>query len=178
MECIKDNWSTTRDEIFVTVTLNGCSQQHDFNQEVLICGTKGTFIVRNGDLYIRRQQCDGDGHVQMEEKLHSEKGDLSLGAENNNKSAYARLPEMFPKGTSLLFRHLSEKLKTANSTEEISSQNERLHDESKSEEMKDLLASFDDALYVQAVMEAIRLSSKEKTWSKVNVLHESALEKK
>ena len=179
MECHRDSSSSNRsakdwwnkDEMFVTVTLTGCSQQPKFYQEFLICGTKGHLIVRNEDLYLRKTY----GVKPTEEILHSEQ-DLTFTTENNNKTSlsYSRLPEMFPKGTSLLFRHLSEKLKKANA--EFNGKGSQTSNEIKTDQEKRInpLASFDDALYVQAVMEAIRHSSKEKSWAKVNVSEDSS----
>ena len=52
-------------------------------------------------------------------------------------------------------------------------QNEQPSDSDKNQERSNSLASFEDGLYVHAVMEAIRRSSREKTWSKVNVVDET-----
>ena len=181
MECHRDSisdssnrsakdWSN-KDEMFVTVTLTGCSQQPKFYQEILICGTKAHLIVRNEDLYLRKKS----GSKLNEEILQSDQEDLTFTTENNNKtsSSYSRLPEIFPKGTSFLFRHLSEKLKRANTEFNGNDKNQTSNAiQNDQEKWINPLASFDDALYVQAVMEAIRISSKEKSWAKVNVLED------
>jgi len=175
MECIQESsrsmnekWSN-RNEMFATVTLNGCSHHSQFLQEILICGTKGHLILRNEDLYFRNEI----GPETVEELLYHEK-DADNTSENNNKkssSEFNRLPEMFPKGASLLFRHLSNTLK--NSSENIIGENKQFGDSDENQEHSNSLASFEDGLYVQAVMEAIRLSSREKSWSKVNVVDEA-----
>jgi len=170
MECVrddgssnKDNWSN-KQEMFVTATLNGCSHHTEFNQEILICGTKGNIILRNQDLYFRKNQSES------EETLYLENTSEVISQNNNHMSSFDfnSTPEMFPKGASLLFRHLSSTLKTASrtNTEETEIEgNFKQHSDVSS------LASFEDGLYVQAVMEAIRQSSKEKSWSKVSINH-------
>lgn len=175
MECIQENsrsmkekWSN-RNEMFATVTLNGCSHHSKFLQEILISGTKGHLILRNEDLYFRKET----GFETVEELLYHEEGPYTT-SENNNKnssSEFNRLPEMFPKGASLLFRHLSNTLK--NPSENNIGPNGQSGDSDKNEENSNSLASFEDGLYVQAVMEAIRLSSREKSWAKVNVVDEA-----
>ena len=171
MECIRDNsnsrkenW-TRKDEMFATITLNGCSHHSQFLQEILICGTKGHLVLRNEDLYFRKKT----GFETVEEPLYYEKTPHK-GSENNNKESSSEqngLPEMFPKGASLLFRHLSYTLK--NSTEENVGKSKQSYDSKDAQANIRSLASFEDGLYVQAVMEAIRVSSREKSWSKVNV---------
>merc|ERR1712080_236177 len=86
MECIQESsrsmnekWSN-RNEMFATVTLNGCSHHSQFLQEILICGTKGHLILRNEDLYFRKEI----GPETVEELLYHEK-DAYNTSENNNK---------------------------------------------------------------------------------------------
>ena len=166
--CMKEKGSN-RNEMFATITLNGCSHHSQFLQEILICGTKGHLILRNEDLYFRKEA----GLETVEELLYREKDSYTTFENNNEKasSEFNRLPEMFPKGASLLFRHLSNTLK--NQSENNIWQNEQPSDSDKNQERSNSLASFEDGLYVHAVMEAIRRSSREKTWSKVNVVDET-----
>ena len=173
MECVRENSNRDetetwfhKQEMFVTATLNGCSHHTKFNQEILICGTKGNLVLRNQDLYFRKCQ----GNETSEEMLHSEKDPPVTSQNNNHPSSFDlnSTPEIFPKGTSLLFRHLSNTLKASSKDgieESISADNPNDKPQNISS-----LASFEDGLYVQAVMEAIRQSSKEKSWSKVNVV--------
>ena len=172
MECIKKissddkERSSEKQEMFVTATLNGCSHHTKFNQEILICGTRGHLILRNQDLYFRKNQnLETSEEVVLLESEHP-----AMSQNNNHLSASDGnvTPEMFPKGASLLFRYLSNTIKTASDikVEEAASSdnsNQNTHNLSS-------IASFEDGLYVQAVMEAIRQSSKEKSWSKVNVV--------
>ena len=169
MECVrdigsnnKDNWSN-KQEMFVTATLNGCSHHTKFNQEILICGTKGNIVLRNQDLYFRKNQSES------EETLYLENSSGVISQNNNHLSSFDcnSTPEMFPKGASLLFRHLSSNLRTASIT---NTEETEIEGNFKQNPEASSLASFEDGLYVQAVMEAIRQSSKEKSWSKVNVV--------
>ena len=177
MECVRDTSpnmakenGSNKDEMFVTVTLNGCSHHSQFSQEILICGSKGHLVLRNENLYIRKKT----GREVTEELLHAEKEPIST-SDNNNKISSSdcnRLPEMFPKGASLLFRHLSNTLKSApEKTSVVYNQSDNSEGNTKSDIIS--LASFEDGLYVQAVMEAIRLSSREKCWAKVNEIDNS-----
>ena len=174
MECVRENISNdktetwlNKQEMFVTATLNGCSHNTKFNQEILICGTKGNLVLRNQDLYLRTCQ----GSEISEEMIHSEKGPPVTTQNNNHPSSFDlnSTPEIFPKGTSLLFRHLSSTLRTSNKKIE-----ETKNTDNPNEKHQNIspLASFEDGLYVKAVMEAIRQSSKEKSWSKVKVVED------
>ena len=174
LECVKDDISlskkenhSNKEEMFVTVTLNGCSQHSDYSQEIILCGTKGHLILRNEDLYFRKK----NGVDATEEAIFIEPKP-SKRSDNNNKissSDCARSPEMFPKGTSLLFRHLSNTLKST-FKEPIPEDDRQNTPEENIDKHAKSLASFEDGLYVQAVMEAIRLSSRQKSWTKVNVV--------
>jgi len=171
MECIKKissddkERSSEKQEMFVTATLNGCSHHTKFNQEILICGTRGHLILRNQDLYFRKNQ-----NLETSEEVVVLESDHPAMSQNNNHLSASDgnvTPEMFPKGASLLFRYLSNTIKTASDikVEEAASSdnsNQNTHNLSS-------IASFEDGLYVQAVMEAIRQSSKEKSWSKVSI---------
>ena len=171
MECIKKTSSDDKErsekkqEMFVTATLNGCSHHTKFNQEILICGTRGHLVLRNQDLYFRKNQ----NLETAEEVIYSESDHPAMSQNNNHLSASDGnvTPEMFPKGASLLFRYLSNTIKTASDikVEAVSSDNSNQSTHNLSS-----IASFEDGLYVQAVMEAIRQSSKEKSWTKVNVV--------
>lgn len=175
LECVKDDLSfskkdnhSSKEEIFVTVTLNGCSQHSDYSQEIILCGTKGHLILRNEDLYFRKK----NGVDAPEEAIFIEPKP-SKQSDNNNKissSDCARSPEMFPKGTSLLFRHLSNTLKST-FKEPIAEDDQQNTPEDNTDKHAKSLASFEDGLYVQAVMEAIRLSSRQKSWTKVSFNH-------
>ena len=97
--------------------------------------------------------------------------DPSVMSQNNNHLSSPDgnfAPEMFPKGVSLLFRYLSNRIKT---TSDIKVE-EAVSSDDSNQNTHNLcsIASFEDGLYVQAVMEAIRQSSKEKSWTKVNVV--------
>lgn len=172
MECIKKTSSDDKErsekkqEMFVTATLNGCSHHTKFNQEILICGTRGHLVLRNQDLYFRKNQ----NLETAEEVIYSESDHPAMSQNNNHLSASDGnvTPEMFPKGASLLFRYLSNTIKTASDikVEAVSSDNSNQSTHNLSS-----IASFEDGLYVQAVMEAIRQSSKEKSWSKVSINH-------
>ena len=173
MECIP-NISCSDDkegvhnkrEMFVTATLNGCSHHTKFNQEILICGTKGHLVLRDQSLYFRKNK----NLESSEEVIYLESDPPELSQNNNHLSVFDSntMPEMFPKGASLMFRHLSSSIKTAS----ITKPEETLGADDPTQTPQNIssIASFDDGLYVQAVMEAIRLSSKEKSWSKVNVV--------
>jgi len=173
MECIEKTSSDDKErsskkqEMFVTATLNGCSHHTNFNQEILICGTKGHLVLRNQDLYFRKNQNLGTS----EEVIFSE-SDPSVMSQNNNHLSSPDgnfAPEMFPKGVSLLFRYLSNRIKT---TSDIKVE-EAVSSDDSNQNTHNLcsIASFEDGLYVQAVMEAIRQSSKEKSWTKVSINH-------
>ena len=74
-------------------------------------------------------------------------------------------------GSGREIRHLSYTLK--NSSEENVGKSKQSNDSKGAQANNRSLASFEDGLYVQAVMEAIRVSSREKSWSKVNVADEA-----
>ena len=143
LECDEDN--------ITTVNLNGACASTEFKQELHFHGTKGDLFVSSGTLVLKEKK----GSEIVETVLHHEKSEDEL--PNNN--FHPRLPPIYRKGISLMFRHLAENLRNGSV-----------------EDATDWwsFANFNDALYVQAVMEAIRASSKDKVWTKVIVVEDSA----
>ncbi|XP_015833490.2 glucose-fructose oxidoreductase domain-containing protein 2 [Tribolium castaneum] len=133
--------------ILVTATLNSHTMGGNFQQEVMVCSTNGHLVVRGGDLFGRRNRGN-------EEVLYLDVEDLQCAAVVPNSS----LPKPFIKGVSKMVSALREaflpvKEKAGWVKEPVCS-----------------AANFDDGLYVQAVLSAIRQSSNTRQWVKVDVL--------
>lgn len=135
-----------------TVTLNNHIPGY-FSQEIIICGTNGRLILRGSDLY-------GQKLTQTkEELLYRDIDDLSRSSTAADITD-TYLPKPYLRG---LFR-LVTALKSAFGAVEDK--------HSWVKEPVALAATFEDGLYVQAVLDAVRKSSKKKQWVKVQVMSE------
>jgi predicted dehydrogenase len=130
----------------VTTTLSN-HLQGQLSQEVLICGLNGHLVVRSGDLYGYRGQ--------QEETLH-------LDVENMQElSPVANfIPRPYIKGLQKMIGALREAFQPV---------------EDKRGWIKEPVsraATFEDGLYVQAVIDALKRSNKRREWVKVFVMTE------
>lgn len=136
----------------VTATLNN-HLPGSFSQEILVCGHSGHLIVRGGDLY---------GHKNgtcKEEVLYLDVEDLQRGG-SVTTAAVNVIPRPYMKGLFKMISALREAF---------------LPVEDKSGWVKEpvaLAATFEDGLYVQAVIDALKKSSANREWIKVNIITE------
>lgn len=143
----------------VTVTLHshqcisGSQATSFFSQDLMVCGRDGSYLaLRGNDLYGQRAGHSGGG--SKEEVLYVD-----------DSSPYATseqlLPRPYVKGLCKMVAGLREAfLPVHEQTGWIKSPVESA-------------ANFDDGLYVQAVLDAIRRSNEERTWVPVSVISES-----
>jgi len=157
-------------ENFTTVTLNGASNSAHFQQRLLFHGEKGELIIdQDGNLIHRRlQQQLAKPHHQngslvdsTEEEVVLCHGGVTSSEDINTSDHCPRLPRIYEEGVARLFRHLAEEM--------AGRKNCRSEAENCGGEKQPSFANFDDALYVQAVIEAVRCSSKNKAWTKVSL---------
>lgn len=134
--------------IVVTVSILTNFSSSTFTQEVLICGQNGQLIVRGGDLYGRQN------NAEKEEVLHREDVEELHSSTNGNL-----LPHPYIKGISKMVSALRESFVQEQS--------------SWVKEPVQAAATFEDGLYVQAVLDAVRRSSESKSWVKVSIMSES-----
>lgn len=133
--------------ILVTATLNSHTVGTSFQQEVNVCSVNGHLIVRGGDLFGRRNKGG-------EEVLYLDVEDMQCPVASSN------LPKPYTKGLCKMVGALREAF---------------LPVQEKAGWVKNpvcLAAGFEDGLYVQAVLSAIRQSSQTKQWVKVDVMTE------
>lgn len=133
--------------ILVSATLNSHTVGSSFQQEVTICSSSGHLIVRGGDLFGKRNKGN-------EEVLYLDVEDLQCPVPNST------LPKIFIKGLCKMVSALREAF---------------LPNNEKAGWIKEPVtsaATFEDGLYVQAVLNAIRQSSQNRQWVKVKVLTE------
>lgn len=131
----------------VTANINSHTSTSTFQQEVMICSKTGHLVVRGGDLFGRKNK-------GSEDVLYLDVEDLKCPVPNSS------LPRPFIKGVCKMVSALREAF---------------LPVKEKAGWIKEPVltaASFEDGLYVQAVLHAIRQSSKTKQWVKVNVMTE------
>lgn len=136
----------------VTVTLNN-HLQGSFSQEVLVCGQHGNLVARGGDLYGQRSG------ASKEEVIYLDVEDLQRGG-NINANAAKSIPKPYMKGLFKMICALREAF---------------LPVEDKRGWVKEPVAqaaTFEDGLYVQAVIDALRKSSANREWVKVNIITE------
>lgn len=132
----------------VTANLNN-HLNGSFSQEILVCGTKGHLVAKDSNLF---------GYRAKDEILYVDSEDFS------SCSAFANYESMLPlpylKGLYKMIGALREAF---------------LPVEDKTGWVKEPVANastFEDGLYVQAVIEALKKSSLNKEWVKVNVISE------
>ncbi|CAH0547873.1 unnamed protein product [Brassicogethes aeneus] len=133
--------------VLVTATLNSHTVGHSFQQEVMICSSTGHLVVRGGDLFGKRQKSN-------EEVIYLDVEDLQCPVPNSI------LPKTFVKGICKMVSALREAFLPVNE---------------KAGWIKEPVcsaANFEDGLYVQAVLSAIRQSSQTRQWVKVNIMTE------
>uniref|UniRef100_A0A1B6C5N4 Gfo/Idh/MocA-like oxidoreductase N-terminal domain-containing protein n=1 Tax=Clastoptera arizonana TaxID=38151 RepID=A0A1B6C5N4_9HEMI len=136
----------------VTATLNN-HVPGLFNQEVLICGKGGHLIVRGGDLYGMKTG------TTKEDVIYLDVEDLQK-FKSINPIVANSIPRPYMKGLFKMIGALKEAF---------------LPVEDKRGWVKEpvaLAATFEDGLYVQAVIDALRKSSINKEWVKVNIIAE------
>jgi len=142
--------------MLVSITLLNQMQKGYFNQELLICGPKG---------YVKAHNTTVKGFIRGSEG--SETGDQEIliyeDNEDNAKASLPLLPSIYAEGLLKLVGELRKVFSDENST------GRRWKQEST---IGQLGAGFEEGLYIQAVIEAIRRSSKERSWVKVNVITE------
>lgn len=137
---------------FATVTLNS-HYVEGFSQEVTISGSRGYLSARNGNLYGRNNDED------CEERLYI-CGESSLSKSEDDDP---NLPQSYLQGISAMFEHLARNFSSSYNGGVMTS-NSTTPNSSKTKTW----ATFEDALYIQAVVEAVKTSSKEKSWTKVS----------
>lgn len=136
----------------VTVTLH-THLPGSFSQEVMICGKLGYLVVRGGDLYGFKVGS------QKEEVIYLDVEDLSRTV-SLNQVAVNTIPRPYLKGLYKMMGALREAF---------------LPVEDKHGWVKEpvaIAATFEDGLYVQAVINALRKSSNNRQWVRVEVMNE------
>jgi predicted dehydrogenase len=142
--------------ILVTVNINSNISNNSFFQEVSIYGQNGHLTVRGGDLI----GCRVKNESVKEEKLYLDVQDLQFATSEST------LPRPYVKGLCKMVNALREAFYPNSSSSGWI------------KEPVQSAASFEDGLYVQAVLESIKKSSENKMWVKVNVMMESPTNKK
>ncbi|XP_015172851.1 PREDICTED: glucose-fructose oxidoreductase domain-containing protein 1 [Polistes dominula] len=130
----------------VTATLSN-HLQGQLSQEVLICGGNNHLLVTNGDLYGFKGG--------QEEILYRDTDDLEIPQPVSDS-----IPRPYIKGLRNMISALREAFQSV---------------EDKRGWVKEPVfcaATFEDGLYVQAVIDALRQSNKRREWTKVNILTE------
>lgn len=136
----------------VTVTLNS-HLPGVYHQEVLVCGKKGHLVVKGGDLYGFKK-----GSLK-EEVLYLDVEDLQK-SEKLNPLMGNIIPKPYVKGFFKMIGSLKEAF---------------LSVEDKSGWVKEPVAdasTFEDGLYVQAVIDALYKSNFTREWVRVNMITE------
>lgn len=144
-------------DICATVTVNS-HVALPFNQEVTICGSEGNLIVRGSNLY-------GIKKTNGEEELLYEDNELSSSNMSNMKvdvEVESVLSNSYIQGLFRLITALRDAFSSGGAEcgwlkEPVS-----------------FAATFEDGQYVQAVIDAIKLSSKSRQWEQVNITQEES----
>lgn len=138
--------------VLVTATLNNHLAGCNFTQEVLVCGKNGHLVVRGGDLFGRKHRSTEAKNT--EEVLYLDIEDLQC------PTPVSVIPRPYVKGMCKMISALKEAF---------------LPVKEKAGWVKEpvcLAATFEDGLYVQAVLDAVRKSSQTREWVKVTIMTE------
>ncbi|XP_065828840.1 glucose-fructose oxidoreductase domain-containing protein 2-like [Oscarella lobularis] len=141
-----------------TVTIN--THMHSrFCMELLVVGTKGRLVVRNTELY-------GQLNEERRERLivKDERDCGGINVDDPEISRDIALPYL--KGWILSMKALKDAFSHRTS--------DRLTIDCMEQSLVQSVATFEDGLYIQSVLDAIRLSSKRKRWAQVVMPEESA----
>ena len=140
-----------------TVTLNN-HVPGQYIHEVLVCGTKGRLVARGADLYGQKNDAMKEEFIHRDvlNILDEQKSGVS-------ESIRADIPIPYLKGLIKLIDSVKDAFKSV----------EDKHGWSK--DPVTIAASFEDAHYIQSVVDSIRKSSKEKEWMKVEVTMEEPM---
>lgn len=136
--------------IIVTVSILTNFSSKKFSQEVMVCGKNGYLIVRNSDLFGQRKNADKEDNL-FTDKDNAQNTMINV---NNNVMPYPHI-----NGMCKMIGALRESF--------IQEQSSWIKEPVK------MAATFEDGLYVQAVLDAIRQSSESKSWVKVTQMSES-----
>lgn len=131
----------------VTASLHSNVSSASFLQEVLVCGRDGHLVVRGGDLFGKLNA------AEREESLYVEVQDL------HGLTSDSLLPRPYIKGMCKMIGALRESFAQEQS--------------SWIKEPVKAAATFEDGLYVQAVLDSIRSSNDNRSWVTVNIISES-----
>jgi predicted dehydrogenase len=124
------------------------SGRNGFDQDVTVIGQNGNLVVVGGDLICYKRKGSDSNVEYKEEKLYVEIQDMRI-------SESSTLPKVYIKGMSKMISALKESFTTSSNTtvwnkEPVAS-----------------AANFNDGLYVQTVLEAIKKSSDNRMWVKI-----------
>lgn len=137
----------------VTVNLHShMMASNSFMQEVMVFGTNGHLVVRGGDLFVLRRPKE-DNQTAREEAIYVDVQDLHFSTTDT------QLPRPYIKGLCKMVGALKDAFAQK--------------DSSWAKEHVQAAATFEDGLYVQAVLEAIRKSSETRTWQRVAISSDS-----
>ncbi|XP_052866983.1 glucose-fructose oxidoreductase domain-containing protein 1 [Anopheles cruzii] len=144
----------------VTVNVNCHLSNNSFHQEVVVYGPNGHLTVRGGDLVGHRR--NGDTGTIKEEMLYVDVQDLQFSPGGQDTV----LPRPYVKGLCKL----------------VGALRDAFHPNKESagwiKEPVQAAATFEDGLYVQAVLDAVRKSSDERCWTKVSICTDSPTNQK
>lgn len=139
------------------ITSNSCPK---FTQDVLICGRDGQLIVRNGDLIGRRNDNATETVLYSDATSDENDDDVQHATATHTPTRMDNLlPMPYVKGITQMVSALRESF--------IQEQSSWI------KEPVEAAATFEDGLYVQAVLDAVRRSSESKNWIKVSIMSES-----
>lgn len=127
-----------------------------FTQEIMVCGSEGHLVVRGGDLFLWKHQFE---KPVKEEAIYVDVQDLHAASTMDSW-----LPKPYIKGLCKMIGALKEAFGQKES--------------SWVKEPVQSAATFEDGLYVQAVIESIKASSESRTWKKVEINNESPTHEK
>lgn len=133
--------------VLVTATINSHTVGSTFQQEIMVCSSNGHLVVRGGDLFGRKDK-------NTEEVIYLDVEDLKCPVPNSI------LPKTFIKGLCKMVSALREAFLPVNDQAGWI------------KEPVTTAANFEDGLYVQAVLSAIRQSSQTRQWVKVSIMTE------
>lgn len=151
--------------VIVTVSIMTNTACTKFTQEVLVCGRNGQLIVRNDELFGRQNDNPKENVLYKVNRIDDdddgdEENDSQLVQSTTTDNVTSNLmPLPYIKGIAQMIGALRESFVQEQS--------------SWVKEPVQAAATFEDGLYVQAVLDAVRRSNESKNWIKVCIMSES-----
>jgi len=159
-------------EVFVTVSITSGNhstartplKKEEFSQRMTFYGSDGHRLIIEGDSLLHEHAGVTTELISPFRKNEVPECELVKSTSTDNgRNSYRRIPAVHERGLAYFARHLADKMRKRADASKSG------QDEPDVDGDRDIAADFNDALFVHAVLESVRWSSKNKAWCKVTM---------